>query len=92
MSEYAKGERPRDLEAAKGGASLGRARDFLKEPVEFRDPDEGKRESRDVVGDIADEDQNYAKSGAGSGKGCGPALRDVSKGETKVLKTVKPRT
>lgn len=28
---YAKGETPRDLDAAKGGASLGRTREFLKE-------------------------------------------------------------
>ena len=91
-SEYAKGERPQDMDGAKGGPALGRARDFLKECVEFREPDEGMRQNADVVGDIADEDQKYAKSGAGSGKGCGPALKDVSKGETKVLKTVKPRS
>ena len=80
MSEYVKGEKPRDLEAAKGGAVLGRTRDFLKELVEFRNPDEGDRKNADVVGDIADEDQKYAKSGAGKGSGCGPALKDVSTG------------
>lgn len=85
---YAKGEKPRDLEAAKGGATLGRSRDFLKEPVEFREPEEGKRQSADVVGDIADEDQNYAKSGAGAGKGCYPP--PAAKG--KELKAIKPRT
>lgn len=90
MSEYTKGERPRDLDAAKGGAVLGRVRDFLKEPVEFRDPDEGDRKDADCVGDIADEDQKYAKSGLGAGRGCGPALKDVSKGD-KSLKPIKPR-
>ena len=90
MSAYAKGEKPRDLEAAKGGGSLGRSRDFLKEPVEFRDKDEGERRSQDVVGDTADEDQKYAKSGIGSGKGCGPALKDVSSGD-KSLPAIKPR-
>lgn len=85
MAAYAKGEQPRDLEAAKGGSVLGRTRDFLKEPVEFRLPEEGKRQSADVVGDLADEDQKYGKSGAGKGTGCGPALKDVSKG-TKVIK------
>jgi len=92
MVAYAKGEQPRDASYAKGGDQLGRVRDFTKECVEFRDPKEGKRDSADVVGVLADEDQNYAKSGAGKGTGCGPALKDVSKGETKVLKTVKPRS
>jgi len=92
MSNFVKGEKPRDLDAAKGGAVLGRVRDFLKEPDEFRNPDEGKRQSCDVVGAIADEDQKYAKSGLGAGKGCGPALKDVSKGDSKSLKPVKPRT
>lgn len=90
---YAKGEKPRDLEAAKGGAVLGRTREFTKECVEFREPEEGKMEKPGyLTGDTADDDQKYAKSGIGSGKGDGPALKDVSKGETKVLKTVKPRS
>ena len=91
MSAYVKGERPRDLEAAKGGGVLGRTRDFLKECVEFREPEEGKRQSADVVGDLADSDQKYAKSGAGKGTGDGPALKDVSKGDSKSLRPVKPR-
>lgn len=81
-----------DLAAAKGGAVLGRTRDFLKETDEFRNPDEGKRQSPDVVGDTADEDQKYAKSGIGSGKGFGPKLKDVSEGDCKSLKPIKPRT
>lgn len=89
---YAKGSKPQDLiDSAKGGPALGRVRDFLKEPDEFRNPDEGMRQSPDVVGDTADEDQKYAKSGIGSGKGCGPDLKDVSKGDSKSLKLVKPR-
>ncbi len=87
MSEYAKGEKPRDLEAAKGGSVLGRTRDFLKEPVEFRNPDEGKRECPDVVGDTADEDQKYAKSGIGAGSGCYPP----PKAKDKSLPAIKPR-
>lgn len=31
MSDYVKGEKPRDLDAAKGGACLGRVRDFIKD-------------------------------------------------------------
>lgn len=62
---------------AAGGPVLGRVRDFTKEPVEFRDPDEGEQETyRDaskgtasVVGDTADSDQKYGKSGAGQGTG-----------------------
>lgn len=90
-TNYAKGDRPRDLEGAKGGAVLGRTRDFLKEPDEFRNPDNGRRQSADVVGDTADDDQKYAKSGPDAGKGCGPALKDASSGD-KSLKPIKPRT
>lgn len=88
MSEYAKGERPRDMDAAKGGAVLGRVRDFLKEPDQFRATYHGDRESPDVVGDISADDNKYAKSGIGAGKGmCAvPPVRG------KELKAVKPRT
>lgn len=88
MNNYVKGEQPRDLGAAKGGPTLGRTRDFLKEPVEFRAPDEGKHQSPDVVGVLADEDQNYAKSGAGKGNGCNPA----PKARGKELPAIKPRS
>lgn len=77
-------------EGAKGGGQLGRHRDFLKEPDEFRERDEGDRQSRDVVGDISDADQKYAKSGAGAGRGQGPKLKDVRTGD-KSLKAVKPK-
>lgn len=66
---YAKGHKPMEAHYAQGGTVLGRTRDFLKEPVEFRDRDEGERKSPDVVGDTADTDQKYGKSGAGAGKG-----------------------
>jgi hypothetical protein len=72
MSEYAKGEKPRDLAAAKGGSVLGRTRDFLKEEDQFRAKYHGDRESADVVGDIAEDDNKYAKSGPGAGKGMVP--------------------
>lgn len=88
MSNYVKGEAPRDLGAAKGGPALGRTRDFLKEPVEFREPDEGMRQSPGVVGDTADADQKYGKSGAGQGNGCVPA----PKARGKSLPAVKPRS
>lgn len=48
---YAKGSQPQDAEYAKGGAKLGRTRDFLKEPDAFR-TDSG-----------AGAKQDYAKSG-----------------------------
>jgi hypothetical protein len=88
MSEYVKGERPRDMEAAKGGATLGRARDFLKEPDQFRAAYHGDRQSPDVVGDIAEDDNKYAKSGIGAGKGMCPP--PAAKGKS--LKPVKPRS
>jgi hypothetical protein len=67
-----KGMHPKVASYAAGGPVLGRTRDFLKEQVEFRDMDEGEREhdnSPTVIGDTADEDQKYAKSGIGAGKG-----------------------
>jgi|ThiBio_1000_plan_1041568.scaffolds.fasta_scaffold00499_33 hypothetical protein len=86
---YAKGSKPQDIsDSAKGGPALGRTRDFLKEPVEFRDPDEGKRQSADVVGDTADEDQKYGKSGPGQGTGCMAA----PKARGKSLPAIKPRS
>lgn len=71
-----------DAAYAAGGPVLGRTRDFMKIPDEFRNPEEGKQ------GDSADEDQKYAKSGEGAGKGF--VKPDAAKG--KLLKAVKPRT
>lgn len=31
MGDFVKGEKPRDLDAAKGGGVLGRVRDFIKD-------------------------------------------------------------
>lgn len=76
---YTKGSGARDAEYAKGGEPTSRVRNFMKEPDEFRDPDEGDAK--------ADEDQLYGKEGEGKGTGCGtlPKSRDKS------LKAVKPR-
>lgn len=35
MSDYVKGEKPRDLDAACGGAVLGRVKSFIKDPDMF---------------------------------------------------------
>ena len=79
---YAKGSKPQDAHYAEGGAVLGRTVNFMKVPDEFRNPDEGK------MGDSADEDQKYAKSGLGAGKGF--IKPPAAKG--KCLTPVKPRT
>jgi hypothetical protein len=80
---YAKGGDVKSCSYAKGGPVYGRTRDFLKEPVEFRDRDEGKRQSQDVVGDTADADQKYAKSGAGAGRGIHAPPSEKSKSAAK---------
>ncbi len=84
---YAKGSAPQDASYAKGGAALGKTSPFYKTPDEFRDPSHGKMERPGVVGDLADADQKYGKSGAGAGKGMvePPAAKD------KCLPAVKPR-
>lgn len=87
LSEGSKGRGPQAASYAAGGSVLGRTRSFLKEEVEFREPDEGKMESRDVTGDTADEDQKYGKSGPGAGKGC--VAPPPARG--KQLKAVVPR-
>lgn len=59
---YAKGGDVRTASYAAGGPVLGRTREFLKEPDEFRND----AEQNDA------EDQNYGKSGPASGNGCYP--------------------
>ena len=76
---FSKGHAPKTASYAQGGEVLGRTRNFLKEQVEFRDPDEGNA--------TADADQKYGKSGDGKGNGMVPA----PKGKSKSLKAVKPR-
>ena len=83
-----KGSPPQTASYATGGSVLGRTRSFLKEEVEFREPDEGERESRDVVGDMSDEDQKYGKGGPGKGRGMVPPPPERM---NKSLSPVKPR-
>jgi hypothetical protein len=65
MSDYVKGEKPRDLDAAKGGGVLGRVRDFIKD--------------HPSVGLLGPEnDQDYASKGAPAkrtGDKCLPAIK-----------------
>lgn len=53
--------KPKAASYAAGGPVIGKYSNFMKVKDEFRDPDEGNAS--------ADEDQNYAKSGEGAGKG-----------------------
>lgn len=90
LSEGSKGRGPQTASYAAGGSVLGRTRSFLKEEVEFRSGDEGQEGGSLNQGGPApaDEDQKYAKSGEGSGKGVSapPAQR-----MNKSLKPVVPR-
>ena len=80
MKNYAKGGDVRVASYAAGGPVLGRTREFLKEPDEFRDPDEHIT--------TPDKDQLYGKSGEGKGTG----MYGVPKTpKNKSLKTVKPK-
>lgn len=56
--KYAKGEKPQDLDAAKGGLVLDRLRSFAKDPDDYHPQGSG------LAG--PENDQSYAK---GSGKG-----------------------
>lgn len=66
-----KGMKPQTASYAAGGPVLGRVREFLKEPDEFRDKDEGDAS--------ADEDQKYGKSGDGKGSGVKPVPGNTKK-------------
>ena len=80
MNGYAKGGMVKDCSYAEGGPVLGRTREFLKEPDQFRaayhaDPNAGK-------------DKPYGKPGVpGAGKGEDPP--PAAKGKS--LKAIKPR-
>ena len=80
VNGYAKGGNVQSCSYAAGGPVLGRTRNFMKEPDEFRDPDHANPG--------ADDDQLYGKSGEGKGNGmCGGA--PPAKGKS--LSAVKPR-
>ena len=85
-----KGSLPQTASYAAGGSVLGRTRSFLKEEVEFRSGDEGMKGGSLNQGGpaAADEDQKYAKSGEGAGKGCVPPPPQRM---NKSLSPVKPR-
>lgn len=98
MADYVKGEKPRDLEAAKGGASLGRTRCFLKEGDGADQTYNGNEPYANPDSALQDygKDKNYGKRGGphstenmGDGVMPEPPKRQ---GETKVLKTVRPRS
>ena len=76
MSKF--NSKPQNASYAEGGAVLGRTRDFLKTPDEFREAD----------GDNgADEDDKYGKEGDGKGSG----FIKPPKAAGKSLKAIKPR-
>lgn len=68
MSDYVKGEKPRDLDAACGGGVLGRVRSFIKDNPE--------------VGQLGPENkQDYASKGSPAkrtGDKCLPAIKPRS--------------
>jgi hypothetical protein len=74
-----KGYLGRDIEGAKGGAKLGRTRDFMKVPDQFTD---GRLPPKDT-GSADDPEQAYEKTGK-TGKLAKPT-------GDKCLPTVKPR-
>lgn len=78
---YSKGSGAKTTEYAKGGQALGRVRNFMKEPDEFRNPDEGDA--------AADEDQKYGKEGDGKGQGIAGGAPKPAKDKT--VKTAMPR-
>jgi hypothetical protein len=95
MSDYVKGEKPRDLDAAKGGAALGRSRSFLKESDGEDQSYASLKPYQNPDAKLQDygKDSAYGKSGADTmykGKGVQP-VACKEEGETKVLKTVMPR-
>lgn len=66
MSDYAKGEKPRNLDAACGGPTLGRVRDFVKTQAQMLGPENP---------------QDYSSKGAHAkrtGDKCLPAIKPRS--------------
>jgi hypothetical protein len=59
MSDYIKGEKPRDLEAAKGGLVLERLRSFAKDPDDYHPMGSGLAGPENA--------QSYGKKGKGDG-------------------------
>lgn len=80
MSEYAKGDGAKDASYAKGGSTLGRTREFLKES-DGKDQNVIKR--ADVAKAIPDT-EDYCKSKSGKDP-------EAKRTGDKCLPTVKPR-
>lgn len=74
--KYIKGEKPRDLDAAKGGLVLERTRSWQKDPDDFHPLGTGLNGPENA--------QSYAKSGSKD-----PAAK--REGDTKSEKVIKPR-
>lgn len=75
MADYVKGEKPRDLDAAKGGVVLDRVRSFIKDPDMFH-PDGVGMNGRDNT-------QTYAKGGPETNDGDGDEPK--RKGDSKSM-------
>lgn len=77
-AKYAKGEKPRDLDAAKGGLVLERTKDWQKDPdPNFHPIGTGMNGPFNT--------QSYAKKGKED-------PRAICEGDTKSMKPIKPRT
>ena len=74
-AKYAKGEKPRDLDAAKGGLVLDRVRSFIKDPDDFHPLGTGMNGPENC--------QSYAKGGANTADNDGDEPK--RKGDTKSL-------
>src|SRR5258708_2565934 len=93
---FIKGEKPRDLDAAKGGAKLGRSRDFLKESDGTDQTYNGNKPYDNPDGPLQDygKDKKYGKAGAPSTtveKGFGVVPVKPKRTGDKSLAAVTPR-
>jgi len=85
---FIKGEKPRDLDAAKGGAKLGRSRDFLKES----DGEDQRYGGTATYKNPDSDDENYGKAGAVTvNKGTGFKGVQTKRTGDKSLPAIKPR-